>query len=132
MKQFCFSIFIVVLLFSCSGDDGAAPIGESELPENPVEAPVEEEEDDNTEEVEDETPVAISDEELLDFTQQETFKYFWDYAQTESGCARERFHPNEPSNDPNTVTIGGTGFGLMAIIVGIERGFITHQRLRPD
>ncbi|MBC6997271.1 glucoamylase family protein [Cytophaga sp. FL35] len=127
MKEFCFSIFIVILLFSCSGDDGAAPIGESELPESPIETPTEEEEDDDTEEVEDETPVDISDEELLDFTQKETFKYFWDYAQTESGCARERFHPNEPLNDPNTVTIGGTGFGLMAIIVGVERGFISRS-----
>ncbi|MFC4096124.1 glucoamylase family protein [Euzebyella saccharophila] len=127
MKQFHFSILIIVFLFSCSGDDGSAPIGESELPESPIETPAEEEEDDNLEEVEDANPVTISDEELLDFTQQETFKFFWDYAQTESGCARERFHPNEPLNDPNTVTIGGTGFGLMAIIVGIERGFISRS-----
>lgn len=127
MKQFCYSILIIVFIFSCSENDSAAPIGESELPENPVEAPVEEEEDDNIEGDEDENPVIISDEELLDFTQQETFKYFWDYAQTESGCARERFHPNEPKNDPNTVTTGGTGFSLMAIIVGIERGFITQS-----
>ncbi|WP_299796490.1 glucoamylase family protein [uncultured Maribacter sp.] len=98
-------------LISCSSSEPDAPTGESELPETPTEPEVPE----------------ISDEELLDLTQQETFKYFWDYAEANSGAARERFHPNEPSNDPNTVSIGGTGFGLMALLVGVERGFITRN-----
>lgn len=70
----------------------------------------------------------ITDEELLTLTQQETFKYFWDYAQHNSGAARERYHPDNPSNDPNTVAVGGTGFGLMSILVGIERNFITKAQ----
>lgn len=65
---------------------------------------------------------------MLDLTQKETFKYFWDYAESNSGCARERYHPNNPSNDSNTVATGGTGFGLMAILVGIERGFISRSQ----
>lgn len=69
---------------------------------------------------------AISDTELLDLTQKETFKYFWDFAETTSGCARERYHPENPSFDSNTVAIGGTGFGLMSILVGIERNFISR------
>lgn len=32
-----------------------------------------------------------------------------------------------PQNDRDVVTTGGSGFGLMAILVGIERGFITRE-----
>ncbi len=63
----------------------------------------------------------IPDEELLTLVQQQTFKYFWDFGHPVSGLARER------NTSGNTVTSGGSGFGLMAIIVGIERGFITRQ-----
>ncbi len=69
----------------------------------------------------------LSDEELLDLTQKETFKYFWDFAESNSGGARERYHVDDPSNDAHTVTTGGTGFGLMSILVGIERNFITRE-----
>jgi hypothetical protein len=64
----------------------------------------------------------ISDEELLTKVQQQTFKYFWDLAHPVSGMARER------NTSGDIVTSGGSGFGLMAIIVGIERNFITRQQ----
>jgi hypothetical protein len=102
-------------VMACSSSEPDAPTGQSELPETPTEP-----------EPDPEVP-EITDEELLDLTQRETFKYFWDYAEVNSGAARERFHPNEPSNDPNTVSIGGTGFGLMALIIGAERGFISRN-----
>ncbi len=62
--------------------------------------------------------------------QRSTFQYFWDGAEPTSGLARERFHVDNqyPENDKNVVTIGGSGFGVMAILVGIERGFITRQQ----
>ena len=43
--------------------------------------------------------------------------------------ARERFHVDGvyPENDMNVITSGGTGFGVMAIVAGIERGFITRE-----
>lgn len=63
----------------------------------------------------------ISEEELLTKVQEQTFRYFWDFAHPNSGMARER------NTSGNLVTSGGTGFGLMAILVGIERGFITRQ-----
>lgn len=63
----------------------------------------------------------ITDEALLTKIQEQTFKYFWDFAHPNSGLARER------NTSGDLVTIGGSGFGLMAIIVGIERGFITRQ-----
>jgi len=68
----------------------------------------------------------ISDEELLDLTQEETFKYFWDFAEPNSGAAKERYHPSDPNLNKEVVTTGGTGFGIMSIIVAIERGFITR------
>lgn len=62
----------------------------------------------------------ISDEELLDKVQLHTFRYFYDYGHPVSGLTRERKGSGE------TVTIGGSGFGLMALLVGIERNFITR------
>ena len=119
MIKFFGTLFCILLFLSCSSsDDGSGPIGISELPEEPEKEEPEKDEEEPT----------ITDEELLDLTQKETFKYFWDFAQTDSGCARERYHPEDPSNDPNTVTTGGTGFGLMAILVGIERGYITREQ----
>ncbi|MGC9342871.1 MAG: glucoamylase family protein [Bacteroidales bacterium] len=63
----------------------------------------------------------ISDEELLTKVQEYTFKYFWDFAHPVSGLIRER------NTSGDLVTIGGSGFGVMSIIVGIERGFITRS-----
>lgn len=62
----------------------------------------------------------ISDEELLTLVQRQTFKYFWDFAHPVSGLARER------NTSGDLVTSGGSGFGVMSILVAIERGFITR------
>lgn len=72
----------------------------------------------------------ISDDSLLTLVEYRTFQYFWDGAEPTSGAARERFHTDNvyPENDKNIVTSGGTGFGVMAILVGIERNFITRQQ----
>ena len=62
--------------------------------------------------------------------QRATFQYFWEGAEPNSGLARERFHVDGvyPQNDKHIVTSGGGGFGVMSILVGIERGFITRQQ----
>lgn len=60
----------------------------------------------------------IPDDQLLDLVQEQTIKYFYDFAHPASGMARER------NTSGNTVTSGGSGFGIMAIIVGMERSFI--------
>jgi hypothetical protein len=72
----------------------------------------------------------LTDDSLLTLVQFRTFKYFMDGAEPNSGMARERIHMDGvyPDNDMNVVTTGGTGFGLMAIIVGTERGFITRDK----
>lgn len=64
----------------------------------------------------------IPTDELLTKVQERTFAYFWDYGHPVSGLARERLGSDE------TVTIGGSGFGLMSIPVGISRGFITREQ----
>lgn len=72
----------------------------------------------------------ISDDSLFTLVQYRTFQYFWDGAEPTSGAARERFHSDNiyPDNDKHIVTSGGTGFGVMAVLVGIERGFITREQ----
>jgi hypothetical protein len=72
----------------------------------------------------------ITDDSLLTLIEYRTFQYFWDGAEPVSGMARERYHVNNvyPENDKNIVTTGGSGFGVMAILVGMERGFITRQQ----
>jgi hypothetical protein len=69
---------------------------------------------------------------LFKTVQQQYFQYFWDGAEPTSGMSRERFHVdnNYPENDKNIVTSGGAGFGVMAILVGIERKFISREEGR--
>ncbi|MFH7002729.1 glucoamylase family protein [Flavobacterium bizetiae] len=76
------------------------------------------------------TTVKLTDEELLATVQKQTFKYFWDYAEPNSGLARERYHPDGvyPENDANIVTTGGSGFGLMALVSGMSQGYITKEQ----
>ncbi|MFM7554113.1 MAG: hypothetical protein ACKPAH_02275, partial [Verrucomicrobiota bacterium] len=70
----------------------------------------------------------LGDSALIREVQRRTFLYFWEGAEPHSGAARERFHVDGdyPDHDAHIVTSGGTGFGIMALLVGIERGFITR------
>ncbi|WP_181305788.1 glucoamylase family protein [Rufibacter sp. XAAS-G3-1] len=72
-------------------------------------------------------PQNLSDEQLLDLVQKQTFKYFWDFGHPVSGMARERSNTSFDYGN-EVVTTGGTGFGVMAIIVAAERGWITRQQ----
>ncbi len=76
------------------------------------------------------TAYTISDDSLLTLVEYRTFQYFWDGAEPTSGAARERYHADNiyPENDKHIITSGGTGFGVMAILVGIERKFITREQ----
>ncbi|WP_276503858.1 glucoamylase family protein [Terrimonas pollutisoli] len=71
-------------------------------------------------------PKNLGDSALLDLVQKQTFRYFWDFAHPVSGLSRER------SNMGNvygleTTTVGGTGFGIMTMLVAAERGWITRD-----
>ena len=68
----------------------------------------------------------LSDSALLDLVQRQTFRYFWDFAHPVSAMSRER--SNEAYNyGDETVTIGGTGFGVMSVIVAVERKWIPRD-----
>ncbi len=60
----------------------------------------------------------IDDSALLDSVQRSTIRYFYEFAEPHSGMARERDQSGE------LVTSGGSGFGLMALVAGIEHGYI--------
>lgn len=62
----------------------------------------------------------ITDDQLLTLVQKQTFKYFWDFGHPTSGLARER------NTSGDVVTTGGSGFGVMAILVGINRQFVSR------
>ena len=62
----------------------------------------------------------ISDTALLELVQRQTFRYFWDFAHPGSGMVRER------NTSGDLVTSGGSGFGVMANLVGIHRRFISR------
>ncbi|HTN20367.1 MAG TPA: glucoamylase family protein [Pelobium sp.] len=63
----------------------------------------------------------ISDNDLLTLIQKQTFKYFWDFGHPNSGLARER------NTSGDVVTTGGSGFGVMSIVVGVNRNFVTRS-----
>ena len=104
--KYILALFILTLSFSCKKTTEKTEDKNQEISEN-----------------------SLSEEALLDTVQKQTLKYFWDYAEPNSGMARERYHPdgNYPKNDAHIVTTGGSGFGLMAIVVGIERKFIPRD-----
>jgi hypothetical protein len=88
----------------------------------------------------------LPDDELLETVQRQTFRYFWHYAHPMSGMARERSNTvradfyldfiDEANDQPNlskgtfgpeACAVGGTGFGIMAMIVAVERKWIGRE-----
>src|ERR1700748_2337824 len=69
----------------------------------------------------------LTDSALLDVVQRQTFRYFWDFGHPVSGLARERSNTSFNYGD-EVVTTGGSGFGIMAMIVADHRKWITHEQ----
>lgn len=65
----------------------------------------------------------MTDDQLLTMVEEASFRYYWEADEPHSGMTRE----NEPGND-DIVAMGASGFGVMAIMVGAERGFITRDQ----
>jgi len=112
--RFTFFFFLLPLIISCNSCSNSSSV---ETPIVPADPPIE---------VINDPITPISDTDALDLVQQQSIKYFWEYAETNSKLARERYHTDDPSNDANIVTTGGSGFGLMSIVVGVERGFVNR------
>lgn len=103
LKFFSFSILFSALLVSCTTNS----IADSKSKQIPV----------------------FTDEQLMDKVQQDALKYFWDFAEPHSMLGRERYHEDNiyPQNDKNIITTGGSGFGLMTILAGVDRNFIPRK-----
>lgn len=71
---------------------------------------------------------ALSNEELMDLVQEKTFNYFWDFAGENSGLAKERSQAEAYGGQGNNIiTTGGSGFGIAAFPVAVERGWISQM-----
>jgi len=98
----------IVLLISCEGDSiDPPPPDVGFVPQPSVEV--------------------IPMEELLDLVQERTFNYFWEFAEPNSGMARERSQEDALGPESlNTVTMGGSGFGIACFPAAVERGWISR------
>jgi hypothetical protein len=65
----------------------------------------------------------FSDDELLTMVQEGCFRYYWEGAHPNAGMALEI-----TPGDQNLVAVGASGFGVMAILVGADRGFVTREQ----
>lgn len=101
-----FILLLNIILFSCKQQQKSAPLNLVNNPQN------------------------LSDSALLDTVERRTFEYFWTGAEPTSGLAPERIHMDGdyPDHDQRIVTTGGSGFGVMAILAGVDRGYITRQQ----
>ena len=64
----------------------------------------------------------MSDDELMSMVQEASFNYYWDGAETASGLSKENTNGRQ-----NMIATGASGFGVMALITGTERGFISRK-----
>jgi hypothetical protein len=69
----------------------------------------------------------LPDDELLEIVQRQTFRYFWEAAHPVSGLAFDRRTSGVRADESDPITIGGSGFGVMSLIVAAERGWITRD-----
>jgi len=65
----------------------------------------------------------LTDDELLTMLQEACFRYYWEGAHPATEATLE----NIPG-DSRVVATGATGFGIMALVVGVDRGFITREQ----
>jgi hypothetical protein len=68
---------------------------------------------------------ALPDEALLEELQKQTFRFFWEGAEPVSGLARDRNRQDGDAAD-NLVAVGGSGFGLMALVVAVARCWVSR------
>ena len=69
---------------------------------------------------------SLADEELLETVQRQHFRYFWEGAHPDSGLVFDRRTSGKPAAVDAWITIGGSGFGVMVLIVAVERGWVTR------
>lgn len=68
----------------------------------------------------------LPDEQLIDAVQRQTFRFFWEAGHPHSGLAPDRCRTRGTQSD-DLAAIGGSGFGVMALIVAVERGWVARE-----
>ena len=71
----------------------------------------------------------LSDDDLRDAVARAALAYFWDFAHPHSGMARERSAGAFGYDTSQIVTSGGSGFGIMALVVGAARGWLDRDEV---
>lgn len=74
------------------------------------------------------TPIPVNDEAIIAYEMQAAFRFFWEQANTNPdspgyGLIRDRY-----PGSAGIASIAAVGFGLSAIIVGVERGYISYDQ----
>lgn len=67
-------------------------------------------------------PPVASDAELLDLVERTAFEYFWQEANPANGLVRDRSQPH------SKCSIAAVGFGLSALCIGVERGYVPRAQ----
>ncbi|SBV95686.1 conserved exported hypothetical protein [uncultured delta proteobacterium] len=105
MKKFLLCILLLVLPLPAYGSPAEpAPVA-AEIPFRPDTA-------------------YLADRQALDRLQRDAFRYIWEDGCPVSGMAYE----SVGAGDFTPVTTGGTGFGIAAIVVATDRGWITREQ----
>lgn len=65
---------------------------------------------------------SLSDDDLLTMVQEASFRYYWEGAHPDAGMALECV-----PGDEHLVALGASGFGVMALVVAVERGFVSRE-----
>lgn len=68
----------------------------------------------------------LPDAALLEQVQRQTFRFFWEGAHPLSGLAPDGI-PARNHHPQDLVAVGGSGFGIMAILAAVERGWVTRD-----
>jgi len=75
------------------------------------------------------TPLSQDDEKFLDELEHQTFLFFWEQANPQTGLIKDRCNVRV-SDKYEAASIASTGFGLTAICIAEKRGFISYQDAR--
>ncbi|MGI9105422.1 MAG: glucoamylase family protein [Pyrinomonadaceae bacterium] len=77
--------------------------------------------------------ITARDEALLEDMSRRAFRYFWEQADASTGLVRDRARTDGSPHDENhryTASIAATGFGLTALCIAAERGWIEPHEAR--
>lgn len=67
---------------------------------------------------------SFTDDELVTMVQEASFRYYWEAAHPKAGLA-----PEVLPGDANLLALGGSGFGVMSLLVAAERGFVPRAQI---